>query len=43
MELICTGSITYCETKGYPADIDRIDQNTYKIELKETEKNTNNR
>lgn len=42
LELICTGYITFCESKGYPATaIDRIDSNTYKITLHEIEANTN--
>jgi len=42
LELICTGNITFCESKGYPeAVIDRIDSNTYKIELHEIQANIN--
>ena len=36
LELACAGAITYCESKGYPAEIEKIDSNTYKIALSST-------
>lgn len=36
LELACTGAITYCESKGYPAEIEKIDSNTYKVALSYT-------